>query len=154
MNAEVLVSEAGIMKTSKVTKISQVFWPGGHHQDPYAHQSGTVSSSGAQTTTRVSPVGKEPPTNTSMDSGVAGLRDTPVHTPAPIHTTNNNNNMVAHKSGNNNDESEVPMFIVDHSTRTTYMKGRFLGKVRIRLFKKKGSFLLMHGVFSLSYLLS
>lgn len=70
---------------------------------------------------------KDPATNTSLDSGVAGLRDTPVHTPGPTH--HNNNNMPGPKSSNNNEDYDVPKFIVDQTTRTTYMKGRFLGKV-------------------------
>ncbi|CAL4158724.1 unnamed protein product, partial [Meganyctiphanes norvegica] len=98
---------SGMMKSSAACKVSNSGGWAGHH-DPW-----------------IQPATKEPPTNTSMDSGVAGLRDTPVHTPAPIH---NNNNMVGNKGSNNNDDYDVPKFIVDHTTRTTYMKGRFLGK--------------------------
>lgn len=99
---------SGMMKSSAACKVSSSGGWAGHH-DPW-----------------IQPATKEPPTNTSMDSGVAGLRDTPVHTPAPIH--NNNNNMVGNKGSNSNDDYDVPKFIVDHTTRTTYMKGRFLGK--------------------------
>ena len=73
-------------------------------------------------------VHKDPATNTSLDSGVAGLRDTPVHTPAPAACTNVN--MPGPKPPNtSSDDYDVPKFIVDQTTRTTYMKGRFLGKV-------------------------
>lgn len=115
---------AGMMKTSKVNKVGHSGWSAGHH-DPWIQPAAVPTT----TTTTLGP--KEPPTNTSMDSGVAGLRDTPVHTPAPIHNNNNNNNMVGNKgnNNNNNEECDVPKFIVDHTTRTTYMKGRFLGKV-------------------------
>ncbi|XP_069993490.1 serine/threonine-protein kinase PLK1-like [Penaeus vannamei] len=114
---------AGMMKTSKVNKVGHSGWSAGHH-DPWIQPAAVPTT----TTTTLGP--KEPPTNTSMDSGVAGLRDTPVHTPAPIHNNNNNNNMVGNKgnNNNNNEECDVPKFIVDHTTRTTYMKGRFLGK--------------------------
>ena len=75
-------------------------------------------------TSNVAP--KDAAMSTSLDSGVAGLRDTPVHIP----TTNNNNNMPAPKATPAaTDEHDVPKFIVDQTTRTTYMKGRFLGKV-------------------------
>lgn len=127
MNAGEVVLSCGVlgsamMKTSKVSKVGHSGWSAGHH-DPW------IQPAAIPTTTNLSP--KEPPTNTSMDSGVAGLRDTPVHTPAPIHNNNNNNNnMVGNKgnNNNNNDDYDVPKFIVDHTTRATYMKGRFLGK--------------------------
>ncbi|XP_045117846.1 serine/threonine-protein kinase PLK1-like isoform X2 [Portunus trituberculatus] len=164
MNGEVVVcgggggGGVGMMKTSKVSKAGPSGWSAGHHHlhhhhhhhDPWIQPPVTTPAS-------LSP--KEPPTNTSMDSGVAGLRDTPVHTPAPIHhhnntttatittttttittntnsnNNNNNNNMGGGKgnnnnnnNNNNNEDYDVPKFIVDHSTRATYMKGRFLGK--------------------------
>lgn len=125
MNAgEVVVLGSAMMKTNRVTKVGHSGWSTGPH-DPWIQPAATLP-----TTTNLGL--KEPPTNTSMDSGVAGLRDTPVHTPAPIH--NNNNIMVGNKGGNNNnnnnnnEEYDVPKFIVDHTTRATYMKGRFLGK--------------------------
>jgi hypothetical protein len=49
--------------------------------------------------------------NDSLDSGVAGLRD-------------------PHFSSNKNSDTETSEYIVDPSTRTTYLKGKFLGKVR------------------------
>ncbi|XP_068227906.1 uncharacterized protein [Palaemon carinicauda] len=125
----VVVACGGMMKTSKVvTKLGHSGWSSGHH-DPWI-QPATTLLPVTNTTSNLGP--KEPPTNTSMDSGVAGLRDTPVHTPAPIHSNNNNNNNMVGSKGsgnNNNEECDVPKFIVDHSTRTTYMKGRFLGKI-------------------------
>ncbi|XP_064114868.1 serine/threonine-protein kinase PLK1-like isoform X1 [Macrobrachium nipponense] len=139
----VIVACGGMMKTSKVvTKLGHSGWSAGHH-DPWIQPATTVLPV-TNTTFNLGP--KEPPTNTSMDSGVAGLRDTPVHTPAPIHSNNNNNNnnnMVGSKgnSNNNNEECDVPKFIVDHSTRTTYMKGRFLGK---------GGFAVVHEVTDLT----
>lgn len=49
--------------------------------------------------------------NDSLDSGVAGLRDPQF-------------------SSNKNSDTETSEYIVDPSTRTTYLKGKFLGKVR------------------------
>lgn len=78
---------------------------------------------------------KEVPTNTSMDSGVAGLRDTPVHTPASKSNTSSTATKSHHTanipgaSSNSNDEFDIPKFIVDRTTKITYIKGRFLGKV-------------------------
>lgn len=126
----------GVMKTSKVTKLGQGWSPS---QEVWG-------STPQSTTMSISPMSKEPQTNTSMDSGVAGLRDTPVHAPGPLpvnsHTSPNGNanqnlnsitdNATGNNNNNNNktsEENEVPEFIVDHSTRTTYIKGRFLGKV-------------------------
>jgi hypothetical protein len=48
--------------------------------------------------------------NDSLDSGVAGLKD-------------------AHFNSNKNSDTETSEYIVDPSTRTTYLKGKFLGKV-------------------------
>ncbi|XP_021922749.1 serine/threonine-protein kinase PLK1-like [Zootermopsis nevadensis] len=47
--------------------------------------------------------------NDSMDSGIAGLKD-------------------PHFNSNKNSDSETSEYIVDPSTRTTYLKGKFLGK--------------------------
>jgi len=49
--------------------------------------------------------------NDSLDSGVAGLRE-------------------PHFSSGKNSDTETSEYIVDPSTRTTYLKGKFLGKVR------------------------
>lgn len=49
--------------------------------------------------------------NDSLDSGVAGLRE-------------------PHFSNSKNSDTETSEYIVDPSTRTTYLKGKFLGKVR------------------------
>lgn len=49
--------------------------------------------------------------NDSLDSGVAGLRE-------------------PHFSSSKNSDTETSEYIVDPSTRTTYLKGKFLGKVR------------------------
>ena len=118
MNSEALLN-SNVMKISKVTKLNQ-----GWNSPP---QSNTMS---------ISPLGKELQTNTSMDSGVAGLRDTPIHTLGPLHVNtspNQNNNNNANNS-KPTDDYDIPKFIVDQTTRTTYMKGRFLGKVRFLIF--------------------
>ncbi|XP_018018894.1 serine/threonine-protein kinase PLK1 [Hyalella azteca] len=104
-----------------------------HHDHNHPHEWMTSYSSTAAIastaiiTATANTTPKEPATNTSLDSGVAGLRDTPVHTPGPLV---NNNNMPGPKtnSPSDNEDHNVPKFIVDHSTRTTFMKGRFLGK--------------------------
>lgn len=125
------------MKTSKITGWShhnQLHNHDNHH--PKAHHEWMTNYTGSTTTATstaiITPTSnttpKEPATNTSLDSGVAGLRDTPVHTPI----ISNNNNMPGPKNANSpteNEEYNVPKFIVDQTTRTTYMKGRFLGKV-------------------------
>ena len=36
-------------------------------------------------------------------------------------------------SNNNNSDCDIPEYIIDPLTRTTYVKGKFLGKVSIRL---------------------
>jgi hypothetical protein len=48
--------------------------------------------------------------NDSLDSGIAGLKD-------------------PHFNSNKNSDTETSEYIVDPSTRTTYLKGKFLGKV-------------------------
>ena len=49
---------------------------------------------------------KDPYLDNSLDSGVDGLRDSP-----------------------NNSSDDIPSYIIDPTTRTTYLKGKFLGKV-------------------------
>ena len=133
-----------MLKTSKLL--------GGWHQSAPQHQvdnrftrpnyPSTVTG-GGNSSVNVTP--KDAAMSTSLDSGVAGLRDTPVHittnnTPSNSqHTpvTPTNSNMPAPKQSSPAEEQqqqhqnqiEVPKFIVDQTTRTTYMKGRFLGKV-------------------------
>ncbi|CAG0879241.1 unnamed protein product [Cyprideis torosa] len=50
-------------------------------------------------------VAKDPYLDNSLDSGVDGLRDSP-----------------------NNSTDDIPSYIIDPTTRTTYLKGKFLGK--------------------------
>jgi hypothetical protein len=50
--------------------------------------------------------------NDSLDSGVAGLKD-------------------PHFNSNKSSDTETSEYIVDPSARTTYLKGKFLGKVNI-----------------------
>jgi hypothetical protein len=52
--------------------------------------------------------------NDSLDSGVAGLKDPQFNS-------------------NKNSDTETSEYIVDPSTRTTYLKGKFLGKVNMEI---------------------
>lgn len=74
--------------------------------------------------------GKEPAMNNneSMDSGVAGLRDglTTPHGGSPTSATSSNQPTVAVTLPSD----DGLQYIVDRSKSTTYLKGRFLGKVR------------------------
>lgn len=97
-------------------------------------------------------VGKEPINNNeSMDSGVAGLRDglTTPHggspTSATSSTSSSSHNVLNHPHVLSHqvqpavaatlppvhDDSNIHQYIVDRSKNTTYLKGRFLGKVLI-----------------------
>lgn len=82
---------------------------------------------------------EQPGNNESMDSGVAGLRDgttTTTHngSPASIVTHHHYHHAVLPPLIDRlGQEDGVQQYIVDRSTRTTYLKGKFLGKV----FQKK-----------------
>ena len=95
--------------------------------------------------------------NESMDSGIAGVRDAPhggsptsaassgssssnTNLSAPLHHHHHHNNNagerhrgerhdVADAGSKRQEFAELPQYIVDRSTRTTYLKGKFLGKV-------------------------
>ena len=70
---------------------------------------------------------KDPLANLSMDSGVAGLIRIDKHDATQaVSSGSSTNNTVATLSKS---EGELPQYIVDRSTRTTYLKGKFLGKV-------------------------
>ncbi|XP_065576839.1 serine/threonine-protein kinase PLK1-like [Artemia franciscana] len=69
---------------------------------------------------------KDPLANLSMDSGVAGLIRIDKHDATQaVSSGSSTNNTVATLSKS---EGELPQYIVDRSTRTTYLKGKFLGK--------------------------
>lgn len=68
-----------------------------------------------------------PSNNESMDSGVAGLHHmthSNGNSPASLGLQTPNTSVLVDKLGD-----DVQQYIVDRSTRTTYLKGKFLGKV-------------------------
>ena len=105
-----------------------------HHHQHQVADSKMSSSNSAITALAVqlknvaSHMKEQPGNNESMDSGVAGLRDgTTTHNGSPA-------SIVTHHAAlppliDRLGCDDVQQYIVDRSTRTTYLKGKFLGKV-------------------------